>query len=404
MNPFYCELNKQNSAHANIIEFIQKKFGTQENFEREILNSFSFYFDEIPTELIQFISYFWNDAEYENDEIFFNVMDFISDNIKSYMLDKISIYQVCEEIKESLKDDENIVVHIESLDKEHTIFKTFLNHGNCKLLKLDEYIYSNEELEEEKAKMIENHIIIIENSLSYELKSRQNNQKTFLKNIISVDEIEDELFSKYNVIAFEKNILGFKEDTNKKFKHYLLLKSIRNTFNKSFLFLIKHIINYSELIKELKIKLEHLDNKLTKPRNENMPAQLNYFCDFLIKNKFDYQIIEEDDDKTSPYLPFLLDLIVAPYLITSLDKNDERYLNFFSIVNDKNLYSYLVKYFSQKYSTQENIIRNLLRFLHTVDNSTEKRFAKQKIGSIPFPPINLTLNSYEFIDFRMVVT
>jgi len=402
LNPFYCELNENNPIHKDIISFIEKNYINQENFESKILDSFSIYFDEIPLDLITFISYFWLDDEYSEEDIYWNVSSFIYDNLESYMIDKISIYQVCHEIKQNLEYEDHIIVFVEAINKNDTVFRVFQKKSDYEVNHIKDIIYTNEELEKEKLRMIRNHAELLGDSLSMELKHRKNSKKNFTKIITNTEEIDENLFLNNKIIAFDNNILNINKEVKIDFKYYELLQSIQNTLNKSFLHIIKNIINNSKLIEELTIKLNYLNIKLSVPKNEKKPAQLNYFCNLLIENKFDYEIIEKNENES--YLPFLLDLITAPYLIKSLNKNHIQYIEFFKIVNDKNLYSYLVKYFSEKYFTEENIIRNILRFLHTEDNSIEKRFAKQKIDNFPSPPINLTFKSYKFIKERMLVT
>ena len=48
MNPFHSKLDENNLNHKEIIEFIEKDFTNQNEFEKYILNSFSIYFNEIP--------------------------------------------------------------------------------------------------------------------------------------------------------------------------------------------------------------------------------------------------------------------------------------------------------------------------------------------------------------------
>ncbi len=394
MNPFYCKLNNKNSRHEKIIEFIEKNYGNQENFEYQILDSFSIYFDEIPLDLITFISYFWLDDEYSEEDIYWNVSSFIYDNLESYMIDKISIYQVCHEIKQRLEYEDNIIVFVEAINKNDTVFRVFQKKSDYEVNNIKDIIYTNEELEKEKLHMIKNHAELLGDSLSMELKHRRNSKKNFAKIITNAEEIDGNLFKNTTFVAFHKNILDLKINIDKKTcDENLLVIPIIETINKSFLYLVEELIQEPELIDELKTKLIYLNEKLFKPRNEKRPAQLNYFCKLINDNCINHITSYENEI----YLPIVLDLIIAPYLIHTIDKKDKENSEFFQFVNDKNIYTYLVKYFAQTLQVNEKNIRDIMRFIHTEDNTMAKRFATQKIEEIPKPPINIIFNTQKIL-------
>lgn len=394
MNPFYCELNEKNPKHKDIISFIEKNYGHQENFEYQILDSFSIYFDEIPLDLIIFISYFWLDDEYSEEDIYWNVSSFIYDNLESYMIDKISIYQVCHEIKQRLEYEDNIIVFVEAINKNDTVFRVFQKKSDYEVNNIKDIIYTNEELEKEKLHMIRNHAELLGDSLSMELKHRRNSKKNFAKIITNAEEIDGNLFKNTTFVAFHKNILDLKINIDKKTcDENLLVIPIMETINKSFLYLVEELIQEPELIDELKTKLIYLNEKLFNPSNKKRPAQLNYFCKLINDNHLNYIASYENEI----YLPIIVDLIIAPYLIYTMDKKDKENFEFFQFVNDKNIYTYLVKYFAQTLQVNEKNIRDIMRFIHTEDNTMAKRFATQKIEEIPKPPINIIFNTQKVL-------